>query len=261
MYVMCGMLTEAEVIDYTERMLCDVEAEITARDHRYVQGCRFIVNMPGTKIANYVPKHGSAHAFVWFSRKEVFHMLSGRDYDGESIFSPLGDDTKGVPVSDVLLTDWSETVRTRKLYCTPDNVSDGDEKHKPEYSPAVVERQDGEVQGTLFCVTTLPDAVTDADLAEIFTPFVTQGQLEITRTAGGNAYIMFSHTDDAYFALVMTKKYYFAAAKTMLDFRQSCRRTPRFRPSQHGDDRSKRGRDGRDGRDGRSGRGGRGVRR
>lgn len=232
MYVMCGTLTEAEVIEYTERMLKDVEAEIVIRDHFYVPGCRFTINMPSTKIANYVPKYGNSHAFVWFTRKEVFYMLSGRDYDGESIFADtLSSSLDGIgPVSDVLTTEWSEPVRVRKSYCPPSNDAD---KHTPDFSPAHTERYEGDAEGTLFCVTSLPDEITNEDLAEIFSQFVTQGELEITRTSAGKAYIRFTHCDDAYFALLMTKKYYFERCKIMLDFTHSKFRSPPLRSAPH----------------------------
>lgn len=219
MYVMCGALTEEEVINYIERMLKDVEAEIAARNHFYTSGCRFTVNMPNTKTANYVPKYGNAHAFVWFTRKEVFYMLSGMDYDGESIFAG---DASG-PISDVLTSEWSEPVRVRKSYSPPSNV---DGKDTPDFSPARAVRLEGEAGGTLFCVTALPGEITNGDLAEIFTQFATQGELDIARTAAGNAYITFTHPDDAYFALMMTKKYYFEPLKMMLDFTQSRFRSP-----------------------------------
>jgi len=239
MYVMCGTLTESEVIDYTERMLKDVETEIVARDHFYVPGCRFTVNMPGTKIANYVPKYGNSHAFVWFTRKEVFYMLSGRDYDGESIFSESFMALSTGPISDVLITEWSEPVRVRKSYSPPSNV---DGKDTPSFSPAYVERREGEAQGTLFCVTTLPEGITNEDLAGIFTQFATQGELEVVRTAAGNAYISFTNSDDAYFALLMTKKYYFAPRKMMLDFTQSKFHSPPLRSTPRRENNRGRGR-------------------
>ena len=214
MYVISGPLTEMELIDYIERVVKDVEAEISIRNQHYASGGLFKVNMPTNKQGE-----GVGYAFAWFTRKEVFFMLSGRDYDGAVIVT----DYTQTPMDDLLNDDWSEPIRVNRMYVIPDN----EDNHTPLFKPAYADRvPEGDAEGVLFCDTVLPDTITDDDLSKLFVPFVTTGELEITRTRRGNAYVRFSNVDDAYFALMMMKKHRFG--DMMLCFSHSWSEPPKL---------------------------------
>lgn len=217
MYVRTGSLDEDELVKYIEDVVADVELEIVSRNSSYVSDCLFEVNMPKSKAENYVAYGGIGHAFVWFTNTEVVNMLSGLQYDG----SQIDESNAETSIVDILKGDWSNPVNqcsAYKLLAHP--------KENIEFTPARAERT-RDIEGVLFCMTTLPDSFTNDDMAKIFAPYVTRGNLKVTRTDRNVAYISFDNKTDAYFALMMTKKYYSKKHNLLLSFNYSSRYPPR----------------------------------
>lgn len=210
-YVLIGDLSESELIAYTHIVTSQLEREIKLELPAYSGGCVFTVNVPSTKVKNYQPKNGTGHAFVWFTKSEVFFKLIGLAHDGSEIInldaasaSEEGESEHEETLRDVLKRDWSEPMPTQKRYTPPTNPVG----FTPIFSRAFADRTESKADGVLFCMSTLPEHISNMHLMKIFMPFCTAGEIKITRTDKGNAYIAFSHTDDAYFALHMRARYY-----------------------------------------------------
>lgn len=247
-YAVTGDLKYDEFVEYLGEVVREIEQQAILEWPAYVPGCLFTVNMPSTKIKNYEPKNGIGHAFVWITKREVCARLVGLSYDWTEIQEHperesdldaenetncnTGADGSGVGgiLIDVLKQDWSQPIRVTKRYEIPTNTK---QDYTPSFQLAYAQRRADRVDGTLYCITTVPDRFSDARMGEIFAPFITKGEsIKITRTDRRNVYIEFSNPDDAHFALHMVKRYR-VDADLELAFDMSMFLPPTTRKSQH----------------------------
>ncbi len=214
MYVLTGAMTNVDITRYMDDIIPKVEAEIYIRYPRYVRSCKYKINMP---LARGLQPIG--YCFLWLTSQPVFMMLSGRDFDGSEI-KLTTKITSSTPFEELMIMDWSELPKShRKIYeCDLWKAPDKNE-FVPTFKPAQSERISREyLDDTLFCQTSLPPHYTEKDIALLFEPFATSGKITVTKTVTNNAYIKFSRSSDAYFALFMMKKYYDSRNCIMLSF-------------------------------------------
>ena len=114
--MLTGNLSQDELITYITRVVDDVEDVIKMEFFGYTGGCIFTVSMLDT-----------GHAFVWFSRSEVFFKIVGLTYDGSDIIcnnllpSPDSGEEYEENLRNMFEHDWSEPMTTIKNYTPPKN--------------------------------------------------------------------------------------------------------------------------------------------
>ena len=213
LYVTTGDMTPEEIDDYFPLLIDNVESEIVKRNQDYVKGCKCIINIPMRQ-----PGISKKHCFDWVTRKEVFFLLTSKDYDGSSTVEK--EEKALTPLELLRSIDWSDTeVRRGERYTSIPFERKGDAIIACEFKSAKINRVSEEFyEQKLFCKTPLPQDYHVDSMVKLFLPFVTSGRVVVTKTKSNNAFITFDNRDDAYFALAMMKKYYDCTHKMWLAF-------------------------------------------
>lgn len=217
---------EDEMKAYLGPLITSVEEEITRRSKSYVPGCKFIINTPPQAKA---AERKSGYCFLWVTKEEVLRMLIGLNYNGLKIYPKPEKKEEDEEKKTIFTISWSEE---------PD-ISYDEAYPIPEYRPDVVCKfrraatqrvSDEYVEGKLFCKTPLPENYNIEKINIMFAPFVTEGKVSVTKTKGGNAFVVFSNKDDAYFALLMRMKYKDVDTGLLLSF-DFCKKEQKRRTS------------------------------
>jgi len=169
-HVYTGILTKNDFVKYLTGLMESVQYEITLRNQSYISNCLFYVNM------TYQETDKNGYAFVWFTRKEVFYMLTGKNYNGDDVLrnevSSLNKDNKSFDIisnfallskrdNSTLGTSPISSVPAQKkvnkeLSCTPFKIphitnSDGT-TFTPKFAQASDNRvTDDKIDGTVYC--------------------------------------------------------------------------------------------------------------
>lgn len=229
-----GSMTLKELSQYISNLIEHVQVEILLRDSSYISDCTADINMPS--VNSFKGQDSSkGYAFVWFTRKEVFYMVTGRDHKGNCTVASW----EPVRPLDILKDSWDVCEIPMESYKMPlfvrpaaqpkvladpaprSDISDQEERLTVNFMTADMPRVSEEYEeGKLFCFTPLDSRYyTQDDVITIFAMFATaETKLSISYSPKGNIYVSFEHVDDAYFALCMRKKYKDPRTGVLLQF-------------------------------------------
>jgi len=209
-YMKSDEMTLEEVERYLTELIKNVEEKLVLKLSNYVPNCRFIVNMPRNREGNTM-----RHCYIWVTAREVFNELT---LDRENLEKPTIKTPTIPTIQNIFEIDWAEEDPSVQMPIEIPPIKGV----VPKFIPAKVERINEDYEeGKLYCLTK-HNSITDRLLAEIFTPFITYGRLVISIDKIPNGepkiFVTFDNPDDAYFALLMRKKYYEPNIELLLSF-------------------------------------------